>query len=74
MNKDRRKRLHDIAKRLSAIRDEIEEVVTEEEDAHEALPENLSDSEQAENMQEAIELLNEHMDAIDSAAGALEEV
>ncbi len=60
MNKERRKTLKDILERISAIKDDIEGVKAEEEEALDALPESLRDGEHGTTMQEAV-------DALDSA-------
>lgn len=75
MNKQRRKKLRDICERLDAIRDEVECVKDEEEAAYDNLPDGLRDgvqgtlmSENVDNLQEAIDGLEEVYDKIDTAA------
>lgn len=74
MNKDRRKRIAKIAEEISAIMDQLREIADEEQDARDGLPENMQDGERAEKMDEAISILEEHIDALDSAGGALSEI
>lgn len=58
MNRERRERLEEISGKLDELILELESLYDEEEEALENLPENLSESEQAEKMQEAIENLD----------------
>ena len=48
MNKNRRKRIADLRERIDIIKNELEEVMEEEQDARDNLPNNLQDSEKAE--------------------------
>ena len=50
MNKNRRKRIADLRERIDIIKNELEEVMEEEQDARDNLPNNLQDSEKAEKM------------------------
>lgn len=45
MNKNRRKRIADLRERIDIIKNELEEVMEEEQDARDNLPNNLQDSE-----------------------------
>ena len=67
MNKERRKRLSNVIEQLEILRDEVNDVCSEEDDAFENLPEGIQDSERGETMQTAIE-------ALESAADWFEEV
>ena len=58
MNRERRERLEEISGKLDELILELESLYDEEEEALENLPENLSESEQAEKMQEAVENLD----------------
>lgn len=75
MNKARRKVLRDICERLDSIRDEVEGVKDEEEAAYNNLPDGLRDgikgelmAENVDNLQEAIDGLENVYDKIDTAA------
>lgn len=74
MNKIRRKELASIVAKLEAldalrleIKDELEAVMDEEQEALDNLPESLQESERGEQMQE-------YLDAMESALGDLEEI
>ena len=66
MNKNRRKRIADLRERIDIIKNELEEVMEEERDARDNLPNNLQDSEKAEKMDDTI-------GSIEYAIGNLEE-
>ena len=74
MNNVRRKQLKeaiDLIERATAV---IEGVKDEEEEALANLPENLQESERADNMQECIDLLEEIYDDLIDRAEELEEI
>ena len=66
MNKNRRKRIADLRERIDIIKNELDEVIEEEQDARDKLPNNLQDSEKAEKMDDTI-------GSIEYAIGNLEE-
>lgn len=66
MNKARRSAIQKIIERLEEIRDDIDAVKSEEEEAYGNLPESLQESERGEAMSEAI-------DVLDSAYSSIEE-
>jgi molecular chaperone GrpE (heat shock protein) len=66
VNKERRKRLAEITADLSAIRDQVEEVKADEEDARTNMPEAIQGSSRGDAMQAAIESMEEGVDALES--------
>ena len=76
MNKQRRSTLRSINDRLSTIKDEIEAVMDEEQDAYDNLPDGLRDSDKgdllADNVGELQEVINtienDVIDKIDAIA------
>ena len=66
MNKNIRKIIADLRERIDIIKNELEEVMEEEQDARDNLPNNLQDSEKAEKMDDTI-------GSIEYAIGNLEE-
>ena len=75
MNKARRKTLEEIHSKLSDLRDLLEEVKSDEEEAFANIPESLQGSERyeisesaIENMDSALSSLEEALDSIESAA------
>lgn len=67
MNKARRKWLEDIYNRLEVLKDELENLSVEEQDAYDNLPESLQDSERGDAMEE-------NVSDIDDAASSIEEI
>lgn len=76
MNKERRKRIDEAMIHLDNIKEFIEEIQLEEEDAYDNLPEGLQYSERGEAMQEASDNLSsaarsvrEAIDLLQTACG-----
>lgn len=66
MNKARRKQLEDLIEQLSGIKDSIEAVMEEEQEAFDNLPEGIQASERGETMQENIDNLQTAADSLES--------
>ena len=67
MNKARRKRIEDVRSQLEALKQEIDEILSEEQEAFDNMPESLQEGERGQAMTEAI-------DALESAIGSFEEL
>lgn len=67
MNKARRSRIADVQTQLEALKQDIDDILAEEQEAYDNMPESLQNSERGEAMQEAI-------DALESAVGSCEEL
>lgn len=65
MNKKRRARLAEIAERISALGCDIEEIMTEEQEALYAMPESVQASERGERMSEIIDSLQSAIDNLE---------
>ena len=72
MNANRRKnldevltRIDELARMAESIREDVEMILEEEQDAFDNLPESLQDSERGERMQEAIDALENALDGLD---------
>lgn len=74
MNKKRRERVLKAVNSLEEISTIVEEILDEEQDAYDNMPENLLSSMRAEESEEAIETLDEAMESINSAVDALSEI
>ena len=59
MNNTRRSQITDIMEKLSALQTSIEELLEEEQEAFDNLPEGIQDSERGEAIQTAIDNLEE---------------
>ncbi|UNO33017.1 hypothetical protein MOV10_18200 [Salmonella enterica subsp. enterica serovar Abeokuta] len=66
MNNERRKRLTALSQQLAELKDDIQSVLDEEEEAFSNLPESLQNGKRGDAMQTAIA-------ALDAAVSALEE-
>ena len=66
MNKQRRKALDTLYQKIEALSYELNEVLSEEQEAYDNLPEGIQDSERGETMYNAI-------DNLESALSSLEE-
>lgn len=64
--------LHDARAILDGIRDDLDAIKSEEEDARDNLPDSLRESEKGEAMDEAIDHLSTAIDAIDAVLDALD--
>ena len=81
MNNKRRKQIQLIVQRaeriidmLTALRDDTEEILNDEIDAFESMPESLQESDRGQNSQDAQDSLSDAIDALDEAISCLEEV
>lgn len=74
MNKIRRKQLEQISAKLDEARCMLEEVMSDEQDAFDGMPENLQDSERGEQMEEYIYNMQEGVDNLEEIVSNLEEI
>lgn len=83
MNKSRRKRIASVIRTLESIidydliesaKDELEDILYEEEDAYDNMPENLQYSMRGEESSEAIDNLQEAVDKLDEAIDILNDI
>lgn len=74
MNNNRRKRIRKILDDLSGAHGELEDILNEEQEAFDNLPENLVESEQGEKMEEAASSLEDVVVELEHQITILEEV
>ena len=83
MNKSRRKRIASVIRTLESIidydliesaKDELEDILYEEEDAYDNMPENLQCSMRGEESSDAIDSLQEAIDVLEEAIDTLNEL
>lgn len=74
MNNKRRARLHNIINSIERISEQISFIADEELDSLENMPENLSDSERFERMEDNADKLNDAYVQLDSVAELIREV
>ena len=73
MNKIRRNQLKAIQEKMAELRDMIDAVLSDEQEAYDNLPESFQDGERGEAMQTAIEAMESAMESCEEAEGYLEE-
>lgn len=81
MNNARRKaiasesvRIELAIRQINLIKDNIERILSDEEDAFDNMPENLQYSERGENSQDAMDLLNEAISSLEDALDNLSDI
>lgn len=74
MNNARRKIISNIATKLEGIKSEVQNVMYEEQDAFDSMPENLQGSTRGEESEEAIDTLDEVVNSIEEAIDGLESI
>lgn len=74
MNKSRRKRIENVIEQLEELQLEISEIADEEQESYDNLPDNLNDTERANNMAENIDDLSELDQEFDSIKDTLQEI
>ena len=72
MNNERRKRITALTNQLTEIKEEIEALQQEEQDAYDNMPEGIQQSERGDNSEAALGDLEEAAEHCQSAAEALE--
>lgn len=73
MNKQRRSALQKIADQLSELKDQLEDITSEEEEARDNLPMSFQGSAKYETFEDAISFLNEASESLDSAIDSVTE-
>jgi len=73
MNRDRRRQLADIAGQLMDLRERIEVLREEEQEAYDNLPESLQEGERGQAIEQAVDALDTALAAVDEVTDALEE-
>ena len=74
MNKQRRKEISVVITKLENIKEELENILGDEQDYYDNIPENLQMSERADQSSEAIDIMEDVVSSIDDITNQLEEV
>lgn len=74
MNKERRKMISAIISNIQDIKERLDDILLDEQDYYDNIPENLLSSERAEISEEAIDILEEVADNIEDIIDNLSEV
>jgi len=74
MNKERRKQLQEVINKISEAHDLLDEILSDEQNAFDNMPEGLQSSERGETMEEGIYNMEEARDNLEDITSTLEEV
>ena len=74
MNKSRRKAIEEIIDQLGTLKEQIESVCEEEQEAYDSLPESIQYSERGEAMSEAASDLEDAASSIDDVMSTLQDI
>lgn len=74
MNKDRRKHLSEAFELIAKAQEIIESVKSEEQEAHDNLPESFQYGERGEEMENYIEMLDEAYGYLDDAQSVVDQI
>ena len=74
MNKQRRKAIEEIIEQLGILKDELDTIAEEEQEAYDNLPEGIQDSERGEAMNEAADDLYQAQSDLDDIISTLQDI
>jgi flagellar biosynthesis chaperone FliJ len=74
MNNARRKQLSKWLEDIEAIKSELEEICSDEQDYFDNMPENLQGGQRGMDAEEAIDQMNEAVSSIEEAISIIEEI
>lgn len=74
MNKERRKRLAEAFEKIVEVREILEGVKDEEQEAYDNLPENFQNGERGEEMQNYIEMIDEACGYLEDAESVVDQI
>ena len=72
MNKARRKKIADLRTALESLKENLDLIRDEEQEAFDAMPESIQGSEKGTDMEEGLEALNDSFDELESVIDRLE--
>ena len=73
MNKDRRKRLEDLSEQVDIIKNELEEIRDEEQEARDILRDYLQECSKAGRLDEIIQAMEDSLDYFEQACDGIQE-
>lgn len=74
MNKQRLAKIREITSALSDLNDRLDDLVYQEDEAYNAMPESLQQSERGTRAEAALDALNEAKNSLDEAIAQLESI
>lgn len=73
MNKNRRNRIVEIIDQINDVKNDIEDIISEERDAHDSLPESFQTGAKGDKIESAIAALDASNESLDKAIAKLNE-
>lgn len=74
MNKVRREKIAKVINVIGSARDSLEDILNEEQEYYDNIPENLLGGERAETSEEAIEIMESMFESLNEVIDELEEI
>lgn len=74
MNKKRRKEIENLRESISETKAKLQDLLNEEQQAFDNMPESIQESERGEEMQEIIEYMEAAIDSLEEATESLTEI
>ena len=74
MNKKRRKEIENLRESISETKAKLQDLLYEEQQAFDNMPESIQESERGEEMQEIIEYMEAAIDSLEEATESLTEI
>lgn len=74
MNKKRRKEIENLRESISETKAKLQDLLDEEQQAFDNMPESIQESERGEEMQEIIEYMGAAIDSLEEATESLTEI
>lgn len=74
MNKKRRKEIENLLESISETKAKLQDLLDEEQQAFDNMPESIQESERGEEMQEIIEYMEAAIDSLEEATESLTEI
>ena len=74
MNKERRKKISNVVQTLQDVIDNLSNILSDEECSFDNMPENLQGSMRGEESEEAINIITESIDSLQSVCDNLEDI
>lgn len=74
MNKERRKRLAEAFEKIGEVKEILESVKDEEQEAYDNLPENFQNGERGEEMQNYIDMIDEAYGYLEDAESVVDQI
>ena len=74
MNKERRNKINALKEQIDEIKSDLENIKCDEEISYDSIPDNLKESDRAQNSENAIDALDKAINSLEEAVSSLEEI